>query len=209
MRGWVEHDSPDPLKPLPTGWENTEGIASLNGYSQVLTEPVSLPGLPCSLDKAAAYRPQDYSSGLTIHSHRFDCNWFKLMCHCESSVFTAFALLGTADLFRCTPAKVSTHVQSQTKLLPPLNRKTVIPSGRDLPPLSNLGGSKTDGRPAFWRALLTTSFIAECLGKRPALYLQDKPCKPIHPPATAARMRNTNISAHYKGYDNPKTLWVQ
>ena len=28
-----------------------------------------------------------------------------------------------ADLFRRTPAKVSTHVQSQTKLLPPLNGK--------------------------------------------------------------------------------------
>ena len=24
-----------------------------------------------------------------------------------------------------------------------------------------------------------SSFIAECLGKRPALYLQDKPCKPL------------------------------
>ena len=30
-----------------------------------------------------------------------------------------------ADLFRRTPAKVSTHVQSQTKLLPPLNGKTL------------------------------------------------------------------------------------
>ena len=71
------------------------------------------------------------------------------------------------------------ETQSHTKLLPPLKGKTVIPSGRDPSPLSNPGGSRTDGRPAFWSALLTTSFIAECLGKRPALYLQDKPCKPL------------------------------
>ena len=84
-----------------------------------------------------------------------------------------------ADLFRCTPAKVSTHVQSQTKLLHQLNGKIFIPSGRDTSPLSNPRGSKTDGRLVFWSALLITSFIAECLGKRPALYSQDKPCKPL------------------------------
>ena len=44
-----------------------------------------------------------------------------------------------ADLFSCTPAKVSTHVQSQTKLQPSLNRTTVIPSGRDPSPLSTSG----------------------------------------------------------------------
>ena len=54
-----------------------------------------------------------------------------------------------ADLFRCIAAKVSTHVQSQTKLIPPLNGKTVIQSGRDPSPLSNPRGSRTDGRPAF------------------------------------------------------------
>ena len=31
----------------------------------------------------------------------------------------------------------------------------------------------------------------------------------IHPPATAARMRNTNIGAHSKGNGNPKALRVQ
>ena len=31
--GWVELGSPDPLKPLPTGWEITERIASLNSNS--------------------------------------------------------------------------------------------------------------------------------------------------------------------------------
>ena len=66
----------------------------------------------------------------------------------KSSVFAAVAA-SIADLFRCTPAKVSTHVQSQTKLLPPLNGKTVTPSGRDPLLLSNLRSSKTDGRPAF------------------------------------------------------------
>ena len=33
VRGWVELGSLDPLKPLPTGWENTERIASLNSNS--------------------------------------------------------------------------------------------------------------------------------------------------------------------------------
>ena len=100
VKGWVELGSPNdlvnywPKKTLRQnlsrpGSENTERIASLNSNSQVLTEPVSLPGLPCRLDKAVAYRSQDDSSGPTIHSHRFDCNWLKLMGLCESSVFTA------------------------------------------------------------------------------------------------------------------------
>ena len=33
VRGWLELDSPDLLKPLPNGWENAERIASLNSYS--------------------------------------------------------------------------------------------------------------------------------------------------------------------------------
>ena len=55
---------------------------------------VNLLGLLCRFNKAAAYRPQEDSSGLVIHSHRFDCNWLELMCLCKSSVFTAFVLLG-------------------------------------------------------------------------------------------------------------------
>ena len=94
VRGWLDLNSQYPLKPLPSGWENTERIASLYSYSQVLTEPVSLPGLPCIFNKAAAYCPQDDSSRPTMHSHRFDCKWLKLVCLCRSSVFTAFALLG-------------------------------------------------------------------------------------------------------------------
>ena len=188
VRGGVELCSPDPLKPLPTGLENTERIASLNSNSYVLTEPVRLPGVPCRLDKAAAYCPYDYSSGLTYYtpivSTAIGSNWCAsaraaYLRRLRSSALFAAMPASIADLFRCTPAKVSTHVQSHTKLLPPLKGKTVIPSGRDPSPLSNPGGSKTDGRPAFWSALLATSFIAECLGKRPALYLQDKPCKPL------------------------------
>ena len=52
-----------------------------------------------------------------------------------------------ADLFRCTPAKVSTHAQSQTKLLPPLGSKretVLLPSGRDPSPLTNTGDDKTE-----------------------------------------------------------------
>ena len=118
---WVELDSPDPLKHLPTGLENTERIASLNSNSQVLTEPVSLPRLPCRLDKAAAYCPYGYCSRLTIHSHRFDCNWFKLMCLCESSVFTELALLGVVcsyASFHCWPIQVYSSKSINTRAIP-------------------------------------------------------------------------------------------
>ena len=54
VRGSVELDSTDPLKPLPADWENTERISSLNSYSQVLTEPVSLPDFPCRFNDAAS-----------------------------------------------------------------------------------------------------------------------------------------------------------
>ena len=47
VRGWVDLDSPDPLKPLPrlprSSKTSPERIASLYSYSQVLTEPVNLP----------------------------------------------------------------------------------------------------------------------------------------------------------------------
>ena len=59
----MDLDSPDLLKPL-------EHIAPLYSYSQVLTEPVSLPELPCRFNKAAAYCPHDDSSGTTTNSHR-------------------------------------------------------------------------------------------------------------------------------------------
>ena len=103
MRGWVDIDSPDPLIPLPIGWENTERIASLYSYRR---NQLAYPGLPYRFHKSAAYRPQDDSSGLTIHSHRFDCNWLDLTCLCKSSVFTAFELLGAvcscASFYRCS-----------------------------------------------------------------------------------------------------------
>ena len=41
--------------------------------------------------------------------------------------------------------------------------------GRDPSPLSNTGRSRTDGRPAFWSALITISFIAQCFAKRLAI----------------------------------------
>ena len=188
VRGWVELNSPDPLKPLPTGWENTERIASLNNYRPVLTESVSLLGLHCRFNKAAAYCPQEDSCGPTKHFHRFYCNWLKQFASARaaylrrlrSSALIAAVPDSIADLFRCTQAKVWAHVQSQTKLVPPLNGKTVIPSGRDPSPLSNPRGSRTDSMPAYWSALLISSFIAEYLEKRPALYLQENPCKPLH-----------------------------
>ena len=41
MRGWVELDSRDSLKPLSTDYDNTERNLSLNTYGQALTEPIS------------------------------------------------------------------------------------------------------------------------------------------------------------------------
>ena len=127
MRGWVELDFPDPLKPLNNGWENTERIASLNSNTTIarfLTEPVSFPGLPCRFNKAAAYCPQEYSSGPTIHSHRFDCNCLKLMCLFKSSVFTALALIGlvcSCASFYCWPIKVYPSKSINTRAIPKPN----------------------------------------------------------------------------------------
>ena len=62
---------------------------------------------------------------------------------CSSALFAA-APAYIVDLMRSTLAKVSTHVKSETKLLPLLNRKTVVPSGCDPSPLSNSGGYKIE-----------------------------------------------------------------
>ena len=101
------------------GWENTERIASLISYSQILTEPVSLHGLPCRFDLSYAYCPQDnFRTHHTLpRTHHTLPKWLELMWLCKSSLFTA-APASIANLFRCTPAKVSMHVQSQTKQSP-------------------------------------------------------------------------------------------
>ena len=89
VRGWVELSSPDPLKPLKTGCENTERIASMNSCCQVLAEPVIFPGLTYVVStRRRSLGPHDDSSGPTTHSYLFDCDWLKLMCLCKSSVFT-------------------------------------------------------------------------------------------------------------------------
>ena len=134
MRGWVELDSQDSLKPAPTARENTEHIALVNSYSQIWTKPIILPGLPCCFNHVVAYCPKDDSSKPTIHPHSFDSNWLKLICLCKSSVFTVLALLSSVYScasfhswpFQVSPSNstVSTRVQSQIKLLPPLNGKT-------------------------------------------------------------------------------------
>ena len=85
-----------------------------------------------------------------IVSTAIGSNWYAsartaYLRRLRSSALFAAMPASIADLFKCTPAKVSTPVQSQTKLLQPLNGKTVMPSGY-LSPLSNQGGSKTDGR---------------------------------------------------------------
>ena len=154
VRGCVDLDSPDPLKPLPTGWENTECIASLYSYSQVLTEPVNFPRLPDTSTRrrpiALKMTPVD-SPYTHIVSTAIGSNWCAsaraayLRRLCSSARFAAVPA-SIADLFRCAPAKVSTHVQSQTKLPPPLNGKTVIPSGWDPSPLTREAPKPTAGR---------------------------------------------------------------
>ena len=72
----------------------------------------------------------------------------------RSSAPFAAVPVSIADLFRCTPAKVSANMQSQTKLLPSVSGETVISSGPQtmlgIPsPLSKPGGSRTVAR---WQA---------------------------------------------------------
>ena len=72
----------------------------------------------------------------------------------RSSAPFAAVPVSVADLFRCTPAKVSANMQSQTKLLPSVSGETVISSGPQtmlgIPsPLSKPGGSRTVAR---WQA---------------------------------------------------------
>ena len=144
--------SPDPLRPLPTGWENTERIASL--YSQVLIEPVSLPVRTyVASTRWRSIGPHDDSSGHTIHSHRFDCNWLKLMSLCKSSVFTAPALLRvvcSCASFHRWPIQVYPSKNFNTRVIP---EQTPTTNKRenwyDPYPLSNSGCSRTDGRLAL------------------------------------------------------------
>ena len=144
------------------------------------TEPVSLPILIRCFDQAVAYCTQNDSSGPTIHSHGFYCDGFKLICSCKIIVFTALTLLGA--LYNCTsfhrpPIQMYPGENINTR---EIHRQTS---------LSNPRCSRTDSRPDFCSALLITSFIAECLEKQPALYLQDKQCKPYHP---SVRRSNKN-----------------
>ena len=58
--------------------ENTECIASLNSYSQVLTEPVFLPVFARNFKETVAYYYQGNSSEPTKHSPGLDWNWLRL-----------------------------------------------------------------------------------------------------------------------------------
>ena len=159
-------------------------------------EPVSLHWFSRWFDQTrAAFCPQDDSSGPTIHYHHFNCNWFKLTCLCKSSVYSELALLGALcsyASFHCWPiqvytAKVSTHAQSQTKLLPPLNGKTVLPSGREQSRSPDQDGSDRKASPIF--AVLSWSFhslpsaLAAMLSERKYIlynYLRNSSSKWIH-----------------------------
>ena len=119
------------------------------------------------------------------------------MCLCKSCILTAFALRGVvgscASVHRW-PIQVYPSKSINTRVIPnqsptSIKREDCYPSKTDSSPLHNLGGSRTDIRPAFWSALLITSFIAECLGKRPVatVFAGKLLCKPllsIHHPQT-------------------------
>ena len=95
--------------------------------------------------------------------------------HFLSSTLRAALPADTADSYMWEAAKVSMQVASQHRHFPLENGKTEIQSGRLPSPLSTPTGSSTEGMPALCNALLITSLKAECLGCRPALYLQDSP----------------------------------
>ena len=134
-------------------------IASLYSYSQALTEPVSLPGRR-RMPNALKITPVHH----TLPSFR---------------LILAQTAIGWGTLQVYPSKSISTRVITNQTPTPTKREDSNIinSSWRDPSPLSNPGGSKTDGWPAFWSALLITSFNAECLGKRPELHLPDKPCK--------------------------------
>ena len=126
--GFVSTSTPQPCNtPLPA-----ERI--LNALPRYITiarfcQNLVTSWAPFSLQQSvAAYRPQDDNSGLTIHSHRFDCNWLKLMCLCKSSVFTAFVLLCaicSCASFHCWPIQVYSSKSINTHAIP---NQTPIPA---------------------------------------------------------------------------------
>ena len=178
MRGWVELHSLDPLNRLPTDWEDTERIASLNSCSRFWQRQLGS-WAPLSLQQGGGLLS---SRWLQWTHHTLPPFWLQLSQTDEplqqQCIYGAcqFQLLSYSGV----PQQKYQHTCNlKPNSFPPLNGKTVISSARDPSHLSNPGGSKTDDRLDFWSALLTTLFIAECLGKRLALYLQDKPCKPL------------------------------
>ena len=74
--------------------------------------------------------------------------------------------------------KESTQVESQMRLFPLEKGNTVMPSGRLPSPRQRPTGSGTALKPADEKARLMMSFKAECRGKRPALKLHERGCRP-------------------------------
>jgi len=72
---------------------------------------------------------------------------------------------------------VSTTVVSHTRLLPLYQGFRVKPSG--LLSFVRPTGSRTEGRPMRVNDRLRMEFMAECLGKRPAFLMQERPWSPI------------------------------
>ena len=87
-----------------------------------------------------------------------------------AAVAGVWALSKRADL-----QNVSLHVESQQRLIPFVKGVTVSPSGQRPSPRSRPIGSSQDCIPADSNERRTISLRLLCLGRRPALYLQDRP----------------------------------
>ena len=137
---------PDPLKPLTTSWENTERIASLYSYSQVLAEPFIFSGLKCRFNKTAVNWPSWWFQWThhTLQSFRLQLTQTDLPLQGQR-IYGPCAPQRSLQLCQL-PLLTYSGVPQQK---PQINGKTVIQSGRDPSPLFNSGCSRTDGRLAL------------------------------------------------------------
>ena len=147
--------------------EHSRSVTSCNSKRDPLEQPLGFSPFASALadtisqlsDKLEARRAQDTSC---LH-----CERFKPIPLANRGVFCSFRTLlllsGSsaacrAQSIRWVAAKVSTQVESQHRLRPPLKGKAVRPSGRRPSDLSSPTGSNHDGMFAAARARLTTSF---------------------------------------------------
>ena len=130
MRGWVELQSSHPQKPLPAGWETLNALPRWTLYIARFwrNQLASIPGLAVvsTMQWPIAFKmtpvdPPYPPSVWAIQLAHTDAWWASARAaylgRLRSSAQFAAVPDSIADLFRSTQAKVSTSVQSQTKLL--------------------------------------------------------------------------------------------